>query len=183
MARTARWIGTGALALGAVGVGVLLRREPKGPQFDTLEADGAVSVRDYPELCVAETVTHGPREAALGFGLVGLEPFAAAPGLLLADGDDTDGRGWRTRVLIDGDTNTADNDDIRIRRLPARRVAAIRFSGYANDTTLDAYEAELRQWMEAHAYRPAGPVEHAYYGTPFTPAPLRRTEVLIPLAA
>jgi hypothetical protein len=105
---------------------------------------------------------------------------------LLADGDD-DGRGWRARLALParliGDTLVESEDGVRIRTLGARRLAALRFSGEASDPALARRETDLRYWMETHGLRPSGPVEHAYYSAPLVPAPLRRNEVLIPLAA
>jgi hypothetical protein len=67
--------------------------------------------------------------------------------------------------------------------MPARRVAAIRFSGRTTDAVLAQREAELRAWMAARGLDAAAAPVFAYYNDPFTPGPLRRNEVLIDLAA
>lgn len=189
----AKKIGAGVAAAVATGVGyVLLSRAEKPASFRTVSREGAFSVRDYPSLLVVETVIQGMRESAvaLGLGRLGRYLFAAKRARLtvpvLADGDE-DGRGWRTRLVMPARTRREalpePVDDVSVRELPSRRIAAMRFSGESGDDAIEAHEAELRRWMEAHGLRAAGPVELAFYNSPLTPAPLRRSEVLIPLAA
>lgn len=188
-----RMIGAGVAAAVAATVGYILLSKPdEEAAFDTVTRDGDFSVRDYPGLLVAEVVVPGLRQAALSVGFDRLAEFVFGRGRaarrlpVFADGDE-DGRGWRTRLLLPADTAIEALGDpetgVRLRALPARRIAALRFAGPENERTLDACEAELRAWIGANGLSPAGPVEHAFYNSPFTPAPLRRTEVLIPLAA
>ncbi|MDG2535032.1 heme-binding protein [Sphingomonas sp. HITSZ_GF] len=191
----ARMIGAGVAAAVAAGIGyVLLSRSREDAAFQTVTRDGDFSVRDYPRLLVAEVVVPGLRQAALSVGFTRLadhvfgrgSPHARMPVPVFADGDE-DGRGWRTRLLMPADAAVDalgdTGDGVRLRTLPARRIAALRFAGQDSEGALDAHEAELRAWIGANGLRPAGPVEHAFYNSPFTPARLRRTEVLIPLAA
>lgn len=191
----ARLVGAGVAAAVAAGLGYLMLSHEKEPEFDTIERDGAFSVRDYPRLLVAETVAAGLRESALSRGFVALADYiSGAHGgrripmtvPVLADGDD-DGRGWRTRFVmparISPEGLPVPEDGVTIRSLAARRIAAVRFTGEASDDALAAHEDELRGWIEQHGHSAAGPVEHAFYNSPLTPGPLRRNEVLIPLAA
>ncbi|MES2442941.1 MAG: heme-binding protein [Pseudomonadota bacterium] len=192
----ARMVGAGVAAAVAAGLGYLLLSHDKEPDFATVERDGAFSVRDYPRLVVAETVSQGLRESALSRGFVALAGYLAGTGRngrripmtvpVLADGDD-DGRGWRTRFVMPArlspEALPAPGNGIVIRALDARRLAAVRFAGEANDDALAAHEDELRGWIAEHGHRAAGPAEHAFYNSPLTPGPLRRNEVLIPLAA
>lgn len=179
-------VGAGVAAAVAAGIGyMLLARQEEG--FETLEREGAFSVRDYPRLRVAETISQGMRESALALGFVALADYLSgtARGPIFADGDE-DGRGWRTRMVIPARADQSfpePGEDVTVRDLPARRIAAVRFNGEATEDELHAQEDALRDWMRAHRLRAAGPVEHAFYNAPFTPGPLRRNEVLIPLAA
>ncbi|NYT40555.1 heme-binding protein [Sphingomonas sp. R-74633] len=191
----ARMIGAGVAAAVAATVGYILLSKPDDEAaFSTVTRDGAFSVRDYPGLRVAEVVVPGLRQAALSVGFTRLADYVFGRGRggkrlpvpVFADGDE-DGRGWRTRFLLPADAAIEapgeTEDGVRLRTLPARRIAALRFAGQDSEGALDAHEAELRAWIGANGLSPAGPVEHAFYNSPFTPAPLRRTEVLIPLAA
>lgn len=190
-------VGAGVAAAIAAGLGyALLSAQDDEADFKTLERDGAFSVRDYPRLLVAETVSLGMRESALTRGFLALADYIVGKDRagqripmtvpVLADGDE-DGRGWRTRFVMPArytlETLPKPGEEIAIRMLPARRIAAVRFAGEASDALLDRHEDALRHWMRGHALSAAGPVEHAFYNPPFTPGMLRRNEVLIPLAA
>jgi hypothetical protein len=197
MHRNAKIVGAGVAVVLAAGLGYALFSGGEDELgFDTVEREGPFSVRDYPRLTVAEAVADGPRQSALTRGFMALADYIAGAGRkgarlpmiapVLADGDE-DGRGWRTRFVMPADarveTLPVPSEGIRVRAIAARRVAAVRFSGEADDLALAGHEAELRRWMKAHGHRPAGPVEHAFYNAPIVPGPLRRNEVLIPLAA
>lgn len=183
-------VGAGVAAAVAAGIGyMLLARGDEG--FETLEREGAFSVRDYPRLRVAETISQGMRESALARGILAIADYlcgtngAAITGPIFADGDE-DGRGWRTRVVVPARLANAlpePDEAVIVRDLPARRIAAVRFAGEATEDQLYAHEDALRDWMRQHRLSAAGPVEHAFYNAPFTPGLLRRNEVLIPLAA
>lgn len=191
----ARMIGAGVAAAVAAGLGyAMLREREETLGFDTMVRDGAFSVRRYPRLLVAETLEPGPRDSALTRGVLALSDFLdrarGSLGLpriapLLADG--ADDRGWRTRIVLPAsaevETLAAANDGVVVRLLEPRRLAAIRFSGEADDRALDRHEDALRSWMEAQGLQPAGPAGYAFYHSPLTPAPFKRSDVLIPLAA
>jgi hypothetical protein len=192
----ARTVGAGVAAAIAAGLGyALLFHSDDEVDFDTILREGAYSVRSYPQLTVAETITPGMRGSALALGLAALADYCDGKlrggrriGMTMpvfADGDD-DGRGWRTRLVMPaGETPAtlpAPDEPVHVRTLASRRLAALRFSGEADDGTLARRETDLRYWMETHGLRAAGPVEHGFYAAPFLPGPLRRSEVLIPLA-
>lgn len=188
----AKMIGGGIAAAVATGAGyLLLSRAEDAASFRTVSREGAFSVRDYPRLWVAETVIQGMRESAIARGLGTLAQYLFGNSAkhtvpVLADGDE-DGRGWRTRLVMPGRIDPArlpvPGEGVALRELPPRRIAALRFAGETDDATLGLHEGKLRHWMEVHGLRAAGPVEHAFYNSPLTPARLRRNEVLIPLAA
>ena len=94
---------------------------------------------------------------------------------------------WRMRFVMPShytlDTLPPAPDDITLTQMPARRMAALRFSGNASDRDLALMEARLRDWMRQERLMPAGEAEFAFYDAPMIPGPLRRNEVLIPVAA
>ena len=73
--------------------------------------------------------------------------------------------------------------DITLVEVPARRVAAVRFSGYAGDAELADMEKKLAEWIVREGLRPVGEVEYAFYDAPMVPGRYRRNEVLIEVAA
>ncbi len=76
-----------------------------------------------------------------------------------------------------------DDDRVKLRAVGARRYVAIRFSGNADRQQTDAETERLQRWMRERNMPAAGEPEIARYNPPWTPAFLRRNEVLIPLAS
>jgi DNA gyrase inhibitor GyrI len=74
------------------------------------------------------------------------------------------------------------NDAVELREVPARRLAAVRFSGRTNDQAIAKQEKRLRDWLDTRGLTPIGAPVYAYYNDPFTPGPLRRNEVLLEVA-
>lgn len=98
----------------------------------------------------------------------------------------TDEAQWAVRFIMPAQYRLADlpapaGEDVRLRELPPRRFAAVRFSGRTGDAQLAAQEEALRQWLTGRGLRPSGAPIYAYYNDPFTPGPLRRNEVLLQL--
>ncbi|MGF1454886.1 MAG: heme-binding protein [Alphaproteobacteria bacterium] len=73
------------------------------------------------------------------------------------------------------------NAQVRLVEIPARRRAAVRFSGYPSDELFEEKEAALRAWLDGRSLTPAGSATYAYYNDPFTPGFMRRNEVLFDL--
>jgi hypothetical protein len=58
----------------------------------------------------------------------------------------------------------------------------VRFSGNGGADDLAAREQQLRAWLAGQDIAPVGEAEYAFYDAPMVPGPLRRNEVLIPVA-
>jgi len=71
---------------------------------------------------------------------------------------------------------------VTLRAVPARRVAAVSFSGTWGAERFDAAARDLLAKVAAAGLAPAGPPVYARYDPPWTPWFLRRNEVLVPLA-
>lgn len=74
-----------------------------------------------------------------------------------------------------------ENPDIHMREIASRRVAVIRFSGYANDEVIDNQTKRLISLLERDGLRPKGNIMAAYYNPPWTPPFMRRNEVMVDL--
>jgi DNA gyrase inhibitor GyrI len=195
--KTARWIAAGA-GLAAVGAAAAYAqyRQTEQPDFAVVRVDGDFELRDYPALVVAEVSNAGTRERASGpsFRRLAAYIFAqdrpeggekiamTAPVLQ----DEPKPGQWRMRFVMPArytlDTLPPAPDDITLAQTPARRMAAVRFSGNASGSDLALMEARLREWMREERLMPAGEAEFAFYDAPMIPGPLRRNEVLIPVA-
>ncbi|MFG0261040.1 MAG: SOUL family heme-binding protein [Novipirellula sp. JB048] len=72
-------------------------------------------------------------------------------------------------------------EGVEIRKRKGGRFAVIRFPGKLDSELVKNQAAKLREWMAARGLEGEKAVETAGYDPPFTPAPLRRNEVLIRL--
>lgn len=72
---------------------------------------------------------------------------------------------------------------ITLRQVPARRMAAVRYSGFWSEKNYLRYKAELEGWIEKTGLKITGEPVWARYNPPFMPWFLRRNEILIPVVA
>lgn len=196
--KAGRWIAVG-IGLAAVGAAAVYAqfRNTEEPVFAVVRADGDFELRDYPALVVAEVTSPGSRERASGASFrrlaayifaqdrpAGGEKIAMTAPVLQNEAQPGT---WRMRFVMPSKYTLATLPpapaDIALTQMPARRMAAVRFSGNGGAADLAAREASLRQWLTGQGITPAGDAEFAFYDAPMVPGPLRRNEVLIPVAA
>ncbi len=72
-----------------------------------------------------------------------------------------------------------ENPDIKIREVPGRRVAVIRFSGYAAAEEMAEKRRQLAALLAEDGHQPVGKYLEAYYNPPWTPPFMRRNEVMV----
>jgi len=196
--KAGRWIAAG-VALSAVGAAAVYAqyRQTEQPEFALVRADQDFELRDYPSLVVAEVSHSGSRERASGASFRRLAAYifaqdrpAGGDKIAMTSPvlqDETAPGEWRMRFVMPSkytlETLPPAPADIALNQMPARRMAAIRFSGNGGAGDLALMEARLRDWMMVQGLMPAGEAEFAFYDAPMVPGPLRRNEVLIPVAA
>lgn len=196
----------GAALLGGAALYIFREKQTPEPDFRALETDGDYQIRDYPGITVAETIVEGPRKTALNEGFRRLadyifaksrdgeaiamttpviqdggDPMASDPPLF----DDELEGAWRTRfVMPDGRTSAnlpSPPAGVELLDLPARKVAVVSFSGWADDKMLAEQEDRLRGWLARRGEAVEAEPEYAFYNSPMIPGPLRRNEVWLPL--
>ena len=74
------------------------------------------------------------------------------------------------------------DERVRLCAIPARRMAAVSYSGTWSGKRYERNLGRLREWMNANGLVAAGEPVWARYNPPFTPWFLRRNEILVPLA-
>ena len=74
-----------------------------------------------------------------------------------------------------------ENPNITLRQVPARRMAAVRYSGFWSEKGYLRYKSELESWIQERGLTIVGEPIWARYNSPFTPWFLRRNEILIPI--
>jgi hypothetical protein len=70
------------------------------------------------------------------------------------------------------------NARVELNETPAKRMAVIRFSGFAPESTLDRKTAALRDFIRAQKLTPIGAPAYAFYNPPWTLPFMRRNEVM-----
>ncbi|MBK1704216.1 SOUL family heme-binding protein [Halochromatium glycolicum] len=183
------------------------------PDYEVLTKDGDFELRDYPPLVVAEIDTAGGRQQGLssGFGPLARYIFAkerageriamtapvqqraVAPGEKIAmtapvTQTATEDDRWTVQFIMPSEYQLDDlpepeNSEVTLERMPARRMAAVRFSGRTNDQALAEQQQRLEDWLRKRDLKPIGAPVYAYYNDPFTPGPLRRNEVLYQISS
>jgi SOUL heme-binding protein len=93
---------------------------------------------------------------------------------------------WRVQFVMPSQYKLSDlpkpnNASVTLREVPGRKVAALRFSGFAGEEKVAEKTAELREWLVARGLTAAGSGQLARYDPPWTLAFLRRNEIILEL--
>ena len=99
----------------------------------------------------------------------------------------TSAREWRVEFTMPREYTMAslprpNNDLIRIREIPARNYAAVRYSGMNTERRINGETDRLFNWVKGMGLVTAGPPELARYNPPWTLPIFRRNEILLPLS-
>lgn len=188
-----------ALGLIAVVVGLALfwfiqTRNVEIARYDVIEADGAIEIRAYPALVVAEVERSGSRDQAVraGFGPLARYIFAKERegekiAMTAPVTQKEDGGSWTIQFIMPSGYDLTRlpkpaGTDVTLREMPPAKRAAIRFSGWWSDELFREKDEALRAWLTAKGLSTTGTPTFAYYNDPFTPGFLRRNEILYDLA-
>jgi SOUL heme-binding protein len=170
--------------------------------------EGQIELRDYPAAVVAVVVVDGTRSHAVNAGFRLLADYIFGNNQKSSKIDMTapvtqmhrlaqpgtpamtpvpDAHPWTVSFFMPAgytlQTLPEPNDDrVHFEQPRARKVAAIRFSGFWSDANLKAHENQLVQWMHERNLVAVSEPIYAYYNPPWTPWFLRRIEVLIEIA-
>lgn len=201
----------GGVALGVVAVKWLLPRKVAEPQFKTVRSFDGIEVREYGATVVAETVVEGAFDKSLSEGFRRLAryifggnrrhdriamtaPVSQQPDTARGDkiamtapvGAQAEGARWRvTFTMPEGATLETlpepIDERVKLRAVPARRVAALRFSGWAGEVVSADKKREALERIATHQLKSAGEPILAQYDPPWTLPFLRRNEILVEL--
>jgi hypothetical protein len=94
------------------------------------------------------------------------------------------GEQWRVHFVLPSQ-NTLDtvpkpnNSAVKLREIPARNYAVIRFSGLTGESKIAKKTIKLLSWLETKGITPVGKPELARYNPPWVLPFLRRNEIMI----
>ncbi len=74
-----------------------------------------------------------------------------------------------------------DDPEVKLRAVPAKRIAAIRYSGLWSEKRYLEHELQLETWIRKNKLKASGEASWARYDPPFKPWFMRRNEILIPV--
>ena len=184
------WILIAVVGLGLVVAGCQATRAGyESAPYKVVRSDGKFQVRDYPALTVAET----PMADASG----GDGSFMRLFRFISGANEGKQKIAMTTPVFMSGSaTNltmafvlpaklkTADapkpaDGAVTVRELPPGRFAVLRYSGGQNAANEADSLEKLKAWMEAEKLGVLSPPVYGYFDPPWTPAFLRRNEVML----
>jgi hypothetical protein len=173
--------------------------------YTVMSQNGAIEVRDYPPMIVAEVTTTGTRDEAIraGFRLLADYIFGnnqsqasiamTAPVIqqsgqtipMTAPVTQTAVEGqWKTRFMMPT-AYTMDslpkpvNQGVSLHQIPPKRFVVIRFSGRPSENELKQEHDNLNAAMQSQNLTAiSGPI-YAFFNPPWTLPPLRRNEIMI----
>ena len=150
--------------------------------YEVLRADGAFELRAYPELPLVTTRDDGADGSFMRLfryisgANASQEKIAMTTPVFMVDN--------RMAFVLPADQKEAPapaSKDVRLEKRPAGRVAVVRFSGQRSTEADGAALSKLRAWMAQQGLKETGKPFSASYDPPWTPGPMRRNEVLVPL--
>jgi hypothetical protein len=185
-----------------------MARKVEEPTFTTVIDDGNIEVREYPACVVAETEVTGDWDKASSAGFrrlagyifggnrgsariamtapVGQRQLGQKIAMTAPVGVRPDGEAWIVSFTMPSGSvlyamPTPNDELVRLRELPGRRVAVIQFTGFWTASSMATRTEALQSWMARRGLHAAGPPEINRYDPPWTLPWLRRNEVWIPV--
>jgi effector-binding domain-containing protein len=172
--------------------------------------DGAFELRDYAPHVVAETLVEGTLEEAgnKAFGRlfryisggnrsrekvamtapVSQEPQGQKIEMTAPVAQQRVQERWAVSFMMPASYTletlpTPEDPQVTLRQVPARRMAAVRYSGSWSERGYQRNLEKLESWMRGKGLAPVGGPVWARYNSPFSLWFLRRNEILVPVAA
>lgn len=158
--------------------------------YTVAEKDGAVELRDYPELTVARTAGKG-EDADGGFRRLfryiqgnnaGSAKIEMTTPVFMERGEKSTEMSFVLPKTVAASGAPAPKaSDVSVSKRPAGRYVVLRFSGSRSPANDQEALGRLREWMKARDLKERGAPTFAYFDPPWTLGPMRRNEVMLPV--
>jgi len=179
-------------------------------KYEVIKRDNNFEIRDYETHILAETVVEGNLEDAgseafkrlfryiSGDNRSGDKVAMTAPVSQQPTGEEIKmtapvgqqrlAESWAVSFMMPGSYTLEtlpepEDPKVTLRQVPARRMAAVRYSGFWSEKGYLRYKVELESWIDRMGLTIVGEPIWARYNPPFMPWFLRRNEILIPVDA
>ena len=158
--------------------------------YQVVRADGKFQVRDYPALTVVETPMAGRRDGDDGSfmrlfrfitgGNEAKQKIAMTTPVFMSGGETNATMAFVLPAkLKSGAVPRPSDGAVTVRELAAGRFAVLRYSGGRSAKKEAESLARLKAWMEREKLGVLSPPVYGYFDPPWTPAFLRRNEVML----
>ena len=181
----------------------------KKSAYNVVQKDNKFEIRDYTPHILAETVVEGDLEEAgnkafnrlfryisgdnRSHGKVAMtapvsqEPAGEKIKMTAPVGQQSVQERWAVSFMMPASYTLETlpepvDPQVTLRQVPARRMAAVRYSGFWSEKNYLRYRMELESWIHERGLTIVGEPVWARYNPPFTPWFIRRNEILIPVA-
>ena len=204
MKRPIIWLFAGIVILAALLTGPIMSNVEQA-KYDVIETHGAIELRDYAPMIVAEVSVPGDREKAIGDGFRLIADYIfgnnissqkvamTAPVIqqpsekvaMTAPVTQQGGEGlWHVQFVMPSHYTMQtlprpNNPDVILKDIAGKRFAVIRFSGLARANSLSAHTKELEAFILKNNLQTVSEPTYAFFNPPWTLPFLRRNEVMI----
>lgn len=173
----------------ATGCGTVRAGYESAP-YMVVRSDGKFELRDYPVLTVVQTpMADGSNGSDGSFnrlfrfitgGNEAKQKIAMTTPVFMS-GNDTNAKMAfvMPAKMKTGEVPKPSDPSVSARELPAGRFAVLRYSGGRNAKNEAGALERLRAWMKAEGLNAISPPVYGYFDPPWTPAFLRRNEVMV----
>ena len=176
--------------------------------YKVLKKDTKFEIRDYAPHILAETFVEGDleeagnkafnrlfryisgenrsREKVAMTAPVSQEPMGEKITMTAPVGQQRVQEKWAVSFMMPasytlGTLPEPEDPKVTLRQVPARRMAAVRYSGFWSEKNYLRYKLALESWIHERGLTIVGDPIWARYNPPFTPWFLRRNEILVPV--
>jgi DNA gyrase inhibitor GyrI len=158
--------------------------------YKVVRSDGKFEVRDYPALSVVETPMSSRQSGSDGSfnrlfrfitgGNEAKQKIAMTTPVFMSGSDSNSTMAFVLPAKLKaGEAPKPTDDSLTVRELPAGQFAVLRFSGGRNASNEGETLARLKNWMAAKGLPVLSPPVYGYFDPPWTPAFMRRNEVML----
>ena len=163
--------------------------------YEVVATDGAFELRDYGPQILAEVVVEADVEEAGNMAFRKLFRYISGGNederkiaMTSPVAQEPLDKAWAVSFMMPAayslDALPAPrSQDVRLREVPARRMAALRYSGAWGERGYREHLQALKDWLRERGLEAIGEPVWARYDPPFKPWFLRRNEILIPIDA
>ena len=158
------------------------------PENEVILTEGSLELRKYETIIVAEVVKSKGSDLNIGFQEIfnyisgqneGEQKISMTAPVINRQGEDYFTTAFVMPSMYTLETLPVPRDpNVRIKERTGGTFAVIRFSGSWSESRFRERQKQLEDWIRLHGWRITSELTIARYNPPFTPAVLRRNELM-----